>query len=290
MQENFNAEPVFIIGNPRSGTTVFRMMLNANDDLFIPPECGFAAWLYAKYADWNGGEEQLNAFLADLESARKFETWHVDIAELKAYINEKHPETYSEVVFLVYDFYAVKRGIEYKLWGDKNNFYLDYIDTIDKMYPKSKFLYIVRDGRDVACSYIELYNKNLSSKYAPKLPNQIDVIAKEWADNNKKILDSFAKLGSDRVFSLRYEDLVIQPESILKNICDFLGLTYSSDMLEFYNKPSFDEPGEFLQWKSKLRMGPNASSMKRYEKSFSEDDLKVFDEQAGDMLKHFGYE
>jgi len=41
--------PIFIIGNPRLGTSLLRVILNAHPNLVIPPECGFAMWLYPQF-------------------------------------------------------------------------------------------------------------------------------------------------------------------------------------------------------------------------------------------------
>jgi hypothetical protein len=47
-----NKKQVFIIGNPRSGTSLLRIMLNSHSSMVVPPECGFIQWWYQKYKDW----------------------------------------------------------------------------------------------------------------------------------------------------------------------------------------------------------------------------------------------
>ncbi len=41
--------PIIVLGNPRSGTTMFRLMLTAHSEICIPPECGFFQWYYPDF-------------------------------------------------------------------------------------------------------------------------------------------------------------------------------------------------------------------------------------------------
>ena len=66
-------EPIFVLGGPRSGTTMLRLMISAHHSICIPPECGFALWLHEKYKDWNKSQGYTQ-FLEDLLASKKFET------------------------------------------------------------------------------------------------------------------------------------------------------------------------------------------------------------------------
>ena len=74
--------PLFILGNPRSGTTLLRRIINAHSLYCVPPECGFVQWLYDKYGHWKqelvSNREFVDSFLTDLEKCRKIETWNLD--------------------------------------------------------------------------------------------------------------------------------------------------------------------------------------------------------------------
>ena len=65
-QENYSEAPVFIIGNPRSGTTLIRLMLTCHPQIVIPPESGFLVTLYPKYVNFGGSEKELGEFANDL--------------------------------------------------------------------------------------------------------------------------------------------------------------------------------------------------------------------------------
>jgi len=278
----------FVIGNPRSGTTLFRLMLNNHPEIAIPPECGFALWWYKKYqyADFSRAD-MLKCFLQDLLSTKKIETWQLDANKLESFLKEKNPQSYREVVDLVYIHYVRKTGDQAQIIGDKNNFYLNYIPEIKELFPDSRFLFIIRDGRDVACSYRDLANRKIQSKYAPKLPVSIEEIAREWVDNNTIIEHELA----ENFMLIRYEDLLLKTVETLKKVCAYLGVEYHPDMLDYYvnNLRHRQEPADFLQWKEKTLQPPDINNVEKYMRILSRQEIELFEQIAGDALEHFGY-
>jgi hypothetical protein len=280
----------FVIGNPRSGTTLFRVMLNSHRDITIPPECGFALWLYERFrnADFLS-LETLESFIVELSKAKKFETWHLSVSELNEFIISQHPRTYQDVVWLIYQFYSLKhRGRVTQLIGDKNNFYIHYLNELEQFSPNSKRVCIVRDGRDVACSYKNLSQKKIDSTYAPNLASDIEKIASEWVENNTLIKNEVA----NGAHLIRYEDLLLNPVSELSKVCEFLGLEFDPAMLDYYQTEAKQqsEPTEFLQWKSKILEKPDTQNIGKFKSILSKQEISVFDEVAQHLLDEFGYE
>jgi len=241
--------PIFIIGNPRSGTTMFRLMLTCHPNIVIPPESGFLITLYNLYHDFQGGKKNLEYFVKDVLNSEKMEEWKISHQELLSYIVSVTPSSYPELVSGVYEFYSKVHQNDKRRWGDKNNFFLNHINTIAKLFPDAIFLHLVRDGRDVACSYRNL--SKVTGKYSPNLPKSVKLGAIHWRDNLAKIRESFDTIGWDRAFELRYEDLVTNPEEILQKVCDFIGEDFHPDMLKFYhmNESYGLEPKTFDAWK-----------------------------------------
>ena len=72
-----------MIGNPRSGTSLLRLMLNNHPFISVPPECGFVVWLYEKYKNEKFVNKKLiNNFIIDLLGCKKFETWGLSKSEI----------------------------------------------------------------------------------------------------------------------------------------------------------------------------------------------------------------
>ncbi|MEE2987827.1 MAG: sulfotransferase, partial [Nitrospinota bacterium] len=69
--------PLFIIGNPRSGTTLLRLMLTCHPNICIPPESGFMIDLYKTYYRCQVDSKSLQNFITDVLSSQKMETWKI---------------------------------------------------------------------------------------------------------------------------------------------------------------------------------------------------------------------
>ena len=93
--------PFFILGNPRSGTSMFRLMLNAHSKITVPPESGFALWFVDKYSNIEFNQEIYLQFINDLFIAKKFETWELDSEKVLQLINKEKPSSYQSIIELV---------------------------------------------------------------------------------------------------------------------------------------------------------------------------------------------
>ncbi|KPD22106.1 sulfotransferase family protein [Idiomarina zobellii] len=275
--------PFFILGNPRSGTSLFRLMLNNHPKIAVPPECGFCEWLYEEFAGTKLNIKIYGDFLRKVFSTKKFETWELDFDEVFSLIIENKPTTYQELVLEIYRAYANKANKKAELFGDKNNYYISRVRKLEKIFPECRKIFIVRDGRDVACSYLDLSNKKLNSRYKPNLTADIKDIAEEW----KKSVEVMLQWVNKGAIYIRYEDLVNSPINTLKEVCDFLSVTFSEEMLAFYKNN--DEPNEFKGWKDKTFMPLADSSVGRYKRDLSEKQLIDFESVASDRLELLGY-
>jgi hypothetical protein len=286
--------PLFIIGNPRSGTTLLRLMLTSHPNICIPPECGFAIWWFSKYKNWTKpfSKVQVQDFVRDLLESRKFETWKLSVNELTDFILANMPSTYAELVDSVYRLFCIKMKKPGAKWGDKNNFYLNHIDPLSEIFPGCYFVHIVRDGRDIACSYRKVKTIGSESKYAPKLPTEITAIAEEWHGNLNKIKRSFENLNWKNVIEIRYEDLVADPKKTLSRVCESFGEEYNPQMLEFYllNRQKGFEPAEFLQWKELTLHPLSDERIGRFKIEMTVQDVRDFQRIAQSTLDKYKYE
>ena len=281
--------PIFIIGNPRSGTTLIRLMLTCHRNIMIPPECGFAVWWYLKYGEWK--KSKLPEFIQDLMQSKKIDTWQINEKSLLEFLREKDPFSYSQLISAVYEWYGLSRGRSFKRWGDKNNFHLNHILTIKKLFPTAYFVHIIRDGRDVTCSYREVNARKIQSLYAPNLPNKIDEIAEQWKTNVEMINESFECIRWENVYELKFEDLILDTGRSLFNLCCWLGELYDPSMLNYHhiNRMRILEPVEFLKWKEHTLHPPVSSVVARHKRDLSMQEIGTFEMVAGDVLERYGY-
>lgn len=286
--------PIFIFGSPRSGTTLLRLLLTCHRDISIPPESGYILWLKDKYRYWSGESNykpNVDSFLSDLFQAKKFDTWKMSRSALKAEILKRKPSSYAELIAVVNICFADKFDKNIRVWGDKNNYYLDHIDEIRGLFPSAKFVHIVRDGRDVACSYREVMGRFSGKRFSPELPIAIGDIANRWSDD---VIKSHSQLQKKESYSfcIRYEDIVDDPTGQLTSLCENIGLQFDSNMINFwkYNRDIALEPEETMHWKKKTINPIDSNSVGRYRSMLTKDEISEFNSIADEALKLFQYQ
>lgn len=290
-----NQQPVFIIGSPRSGTSLLRLMMTSHSQIMVPPECGFLVWLANHYGDWAEkdifNQQRLCNYLNELQECRKFDTWELGSHEIKAKILQIKPVNYSQLSSCVYLAYAEKLGRQSVIWGDKNNFYLEHIPELIKLYPQARFIHIVRDGRDIACSYREIQQRPSSSPYSPNLPIDLVTIARQWSSNLSKILEDLSVLKAEQKLTISYEHLVTEPQVVMQKVVDFLVVDYEPAMLDFYlsNQNQQLEPIALMDWKQRTLEPVSAKTVGRFLTELTVDEIKVFQESARECLQTFEY-
>ena len=289
-----NTVRTFILGNPRSGTSLLRIMLNAHPHIVAPPECGFLQWWHEKYQEWDRKDSKnpnrVKEFVTDVMSSKKIETWDIKGLDIKECIASHRPSSYGELCLCVYLAQASKSETNsntIKSVVDKNNYYINHTEVLNKTWPEALYIHLIRDGRDVAASYLDLQDLESESPYRPDLTYEIEGIAREWSHNNQHI-DSFLKSFSpNRSIRIKYENIIRDPETTLSDVVSFLGLTYSEEMM---NYPSHnDEPEATLDWKQNTLKEPDPSRIGRYKDQIEKSDINTFERMANESMIQFGY-
>ena len=283
--------PIFVLGNPRSGTTLLRLLIASHPDFVIPPECGFAVWLRTQGWSWrpeyNDEPNEIDRFLVALNNCRKYETWNLPDKKVVEKIKLQRPQNYSELVACVYLAYASEYKPTARFWGDKNNFHMVHVNDIAEMFPQCRFVHIVRDVRDIACSYRELATLESSSPYRPNLPSNVESIAEQWNDNIEAVGKSFETIAANRRCFVRYEDLVINPEATLSKLCEFLAVPFSEEMLDFHRRNL--EPDHTMDWKELTKKPVSKNQVGRFRKLLSPLEIEYFQKHCRQTLESYGY-
>ncbi|WP_417214490.1 sulfotransferase family protein [Bizionia sp.] len=291
MHLNINLNrPIFILGNPRSGTSLLRLMLHSHSEISIPPESHFFLWLEDKYKHWSS--DCLDEFIEDLFASTKFETWNIEREALRAFLIAEKVLSYGQLISLIYAFYIQQEGQETTTyWGDKNSLWIEKLEVIKTHYPNAFFIHIVRDGRDVACSYKSLNKKIFDSPYAPKLPNQVVDIAQVWKTNVEAVdLFLLEKVKPTNKITIRYEDLINTPTEMITKILDKLALHIEQDQLNYFLKDSQDiEPLAFLKWKEKLKQPLDIKNIGKFKHELTNTDIASFNFIAKTTLRKYNY-
>lgn len=209
----------FIVGSPRSGTTLLRIMLDSHPLLAIPPETAFLREI-KKQTQTTCTVEKMVEWITTYPSvhAPVWSDFHLAREALKTAMSRLNPLTAAEGVRCFYKLYASKE--KKPRWGDKTPDYALHMDSIRALIPESKFIHIIRDGRDAALSL-------RAQPFSPG-PTMTDQ-ARYWMSIVEAGRRSAAYLGG--CMEVRYEQLVSNPEPVLRAVCSFLELPFNKAML-----------------------------------------------------------
>lgn len=285
--------PVFVVGNPRSGTTLFRLILTAHSRVGIAPETAFIVRLYPKYGHVKRFDDQtLQRLEADLNSpAIDLEGhWKVTTSELFAPRDEFLGRSYPEVCAQLYRRFHLARGLgTVEIWGDKNNAYGNYLDVLNHLFPTARFIHVVRDGRAVLNSYKKL-QKDDGHKYAPVLPRAAHSVALRWVDMVDRIDRHMTRKLKNRQLTVRYEDVLHDFEPTMGKVCQFLGIAYEDVMREFdqVNRKFELEPREY-GWKENTFKPLDRDKTESWRTELDPREIEIFEREAAGTLTRFGY-
>jgi len=277
----------FIVGVGRSGTTLLRLMLDAHPDLAIPSETLFLEKLL--------GEDDIPAeqFVETVTRAETWENMTLHVEELREAVNQLEAFSVPDAIRCFYRLYAQHRGKT--RWGDKTPYYRVNITGIARLLPEAHFIHVIRDGRDSALSYQGLW-------FGPG--DDFELQAKFWKDQIAVARKQAAELRHYR--EIRFEALVTDPESVLRELCADLDLAFDDTMLVYHRtaadrlsefKRPFGPLGrtptdirQFLSIHDRVKNPPDESRIGRWRTEMSRADLERYEAIAGPLLRELGYE
>jgi Sulfotransferase family len=263
-----------LVGCRRSGTTLLRVMFDANAQLAMPLEAYFPIHPRASWLDADGSLDTGRA-LAQLRRARWFAKLRLGDEALDAIAEDRAIVTYPDLLRALYRSYARAQGKP--RYGDKTPRHVIFIPELAQMFPEARFVHIVRDGRDVALSLLEV------DKEIPDLRTA----ARFWRDRVMKAREDGRALGGDRYIEVRYEDLLDDAEGELRRLCSFVDLPYDDAMPRYYERipEMIIGTGEHRKLSK-----PPTKGLRDWRQALSAGEAAAFDAVAGSALDAFGYE
>lgn len=223
MTKNFKVR-LFITGIYRSGTTLVSRILNNNSKIWVTYDS--VHFMRFSYNRFNPIQKLRNAEnLVKEIYHRILRRWKMEFDIDKA-ISEIHKLKKIDYGYL-YDLVMDGLILQYKKdavgWGEKTNVCWGQIPNFLKMFPLGKTIHVIRDPRDVLCSYREI-------TYEPGFA---------YLDSAFCSLQSFLKaseysktFSKESYYLLKYENLVEDPHSEINNICSFLNIEFEPEMLD----------------------------------------------------------
>lgn len=261
--------PIFIVGAPRSGTSMLRFMLDRHPRIGLCDETHFFYYVYSRRRHFGD--------LSDVRNRRRLVERYLEMKNIRVLDLDRdrlagtllqHATSYRLFFLILLTRYAEEEG-KARI-GEKSPDHALHVETLCRWYPGCRIVHLVRDPRAVVGSL----------KRMPWARNSVMANARWWRRNNEAPL---AIRHRDNYLRLRYEALVSDPEAELRRICDHVDEPYSEAML------APDDADDHRPWTQRARREVTSDRVDRWEAELTEAQVALVEHVAGDTMERLGY-
>jgi hypothetical protein len=283
--------PIFVVGTPRSGTTLMARILGRHSRLFMPGETHFFDDIYARRHELGEPCEAQSTAAIAARLSTLYERFNEleDQQRIRALGGEEalrqalgtSCRTYGEILSCFMQFQMRQSPTKVR-WGNNVPKDIFHVQDILRFYPDAKFIICVRDIRDFLYSYQNRWKTTSPANVAriKKLYHPI-VTSLLWKTAMKQIQVVKSLVPPDNLLIVRYEDLATQPEATLHTLCQFLQEPYEPEMLRVEaNNSSFEVPEQ----------GIFSTSIERWRQHLSHEQVYIAERIASQELQQLGYQ
>jgi hypothetical protein len=187
------------------------------------------------------------------------------------------PHAYACLLAYVVSQYALHQGKpQASAWVDHTPENISYLHTLFSHFPQAKALHIVRDGRAVSASIMPL----------DWGPNSIMKASRWWMRMVSFGLAAESAFGPERVMRVQYEQLVSDPEGVLRPLCHFLGIDYRPEMTQ---ATGFTPPRYTTNQHTLIGEKPDIRLVTRWQQKLTPRQIEIFENQTRDYLAYLDY-
>jgi hypothetical protein len=173
-------------------------------------------------------------------------------------------------------------------WAEKTPHNAFFFTALGTMFPDARFIHVIRDGRDVACSLVTMTWTDSRTGLRMDCTQSIPQAARYWQDIVRRARKQSADPAiAGRVIEVRYEALVTDTLNTMRRVLDFLGEAWDPAILDAHQKSRTDEPRESST--DQVARPIYATSIGRWRRDLSPADKAAFKSEAGSLAKELGY-
>lgn len=271
--------PIFLVGCPRSGTTLLSTIMHAHPRIAMPPETRILLPVYRNRARFGD--------LAVLENRRRLARRITNprrggFRDLG--LNRRHvidailaaPPTLGSALETLWREFARSRGKQ--RWGEKRPLYSRYVDIVLRLFPDAQIIHLMRDGR--ACV--------ASLRRVPWWNGSVAAATAIWSLAEHDMQRNRARLPASTFHTLRYEDLLREPENTLRALCVFLDEEFAPAMLD-HTRAARDIVPPRKSWHAGTRRGLDAQRAESWADTLTPAQIGLVQHVAGRELLRNGY-
>jgi Sulfotransferase family len=265
--------PFFIVGYERCGTTLLAAALDRHSRLAVPPETHFFTDVSPPHQAGQTAEPQF--MVSHFFRGFRTRDMGIDQEQLLAHLQKVEP-TWSNLFLESLSLYAKSKG---KLrCGEKTPKHWRYLPEILNLFPESKAIWVVRDGRDAIASMMNM----------PWKPhNNLALHAMQWRFAMEKMLAAEPRFPG-RILRVKFEDLVASPEVEVKRATEFIDESFESRQLDFTIQTGV-VPGWEMEWKKGVFSAPDPTRIGAASQTLSPATLNLLNVLTEATLLRLGY-
>ena len=242
--------PIFVLGAPRSGTSMLQWALRQHPDL------------------WGGQEsDYLIPLVQSLREAHEFGSQRDDLHWLSGQ-GVDFDELCRSVGVGINALYMSRSGG--RRWVEQTPQYTLHLDDMVRLFPGAQFLCLVRDGRDVVHSLRHFVH-----------PETHERACELWRSFNLAALEFARSAHGDRLLLVPYRAVVEETEDALRKVYDFVGEPFEPKSVDFVRKEG--------RINSSFRDDDTASRDPGWS-TWTAEERRTFDDLAGHVLIELGFE
>jgi 3'(2'),5'-bisphosphate nucleotidase len=285
---NTSISGIQMIGIQRSGSNLLRVMLDQSPEIAAPhpPHLLTAFWplmrLYGIVDPAGPGElsaQSYRTLITDVVAYIRANPvpWEGVSLDEKELLRRSTKFHLLELVRLVYEQAALAKGCRY--WCCKSMANVRYAEAMESFGNRPKYIYLYRDGRDVALSF----------KKAIVGDKHVYHLATQWKEAQRLCLDWRSQADPARFYSLSYEALVAQPEATLHSLCKFLEIPFRTEMLEYSRSSNSRSTAAAGEMWSNLEKPIITNNTNKFLQAMAREELELFELVAAEELRELGY-
>ncbi len=216
---------LFLVGCPRSGTTLLQCLLASHSQIVSLPETAFFCELIA------GQRRRRLLGIAPTHQQGKYRKFLSLVGDHPGLHPPRHPLFVAQYVHAftsVMDRFARLQGKT--VWLEKTPQHVRRIPQIERYVPGAKFIHIVRNGPDNIAS---LYHVSNNYTELWKYAWSVDECIKHWVTD---VSASLRYAGKPNHLFLGYKQVVEETSATLQRTCEFIGLPFEETALQKYTE------------------------------------------------------
>ena len=270
-----------MIGTQRSGSNLLRVMLGGIETIAAPhPPHILQRFLplLPKYGNLGDSSNfyRLAQDVCELVNVNPVPWDGVDI-RADEIVSACKQQTLYELFRVIYESAARQTGSSFWLCKSMKN--MLYADGIESTGIHPYYIYLYRDGRDVALSF----------KKAIVGEKHIYALAENWKKDQEAALRLKDRTAPDHFFMLNYETLIANPEKVMRELCDFLHIIYTEKVMDYYkSKESANTAVAGKMW-ANVTKPILKDNTRKFLRELVPEDIAIFESVAGGVLQRLGY-